>query len=280
MNIARKRHFDVICAGEVLWNLAAPSAGGGGKLRFIPGDGAVTVAMAIARAGIRVGLATVVEDDTPGRAMFDRIAASGVDVGGVAVAPARASLVFVDGTGAAREVGASADDGQPIAVPPSWSSRVLLLSGLSPVVSHEAALCKAARAGRRAGAIVVVDVRARWHLWAGRDTRAIRSVVREADVVSCRAEDFAILGLDASALRAQMRKDAVLVTSNGVCWASGPFGEIARKTPAALGLSATSVEDPLTVSICTELVRAGLPGDDRLDVWERAIDRIRALYDR
>src|SRR5262249_11453010 len=139
-------------------------------------------------------------------------------------------------------------------------------------------LCKAARAGRRAGSIVVVDVRARWHLWAGRDPRAIRSILREADVVRCSTDDLAVLGVDAAFVQASMRKDAVLLTSNGQLWASGPFGEIARRRPGS-SMPFHSTSDPLIVSICAALVRAGVVSEDRAELWERALDGAAARSD-
>ncbi|MFT3769169.1 MAG: PfkB family carbohydrate kinase [Minicystis sp.] len=269
------RSFDVICAGEALSHLAATGGGiarDAASLRLRPGGGAVNAALALARQGLRVGLATAIGDDSFGRALFDRIAEAGVDVGGVALVP-RAGLVFVQGD--AGRVVCYREEAPPLAVPAAWSARVLLLSGLSPAVAYGATICKAARAARRAGTIVVIDVNARWHLWAGHDPRAIQSVLREADVVRCSAQDLAALGVDAATVRAALRPDAVLVTSNaaGSAWASGPFGEVAPAPGTAGALRATGSGDVFTAAICAELARAGHPGEARPELWDRALQR-------
>lgn len=267
----------MICAGEALWNLTAPGGAFFTKstsLRFQPGGGAVNAALALARGGLRVGLATALGDDSFGRALFDRIAAAGVDVGGVSLAP-RTGLVFVEGTGSARKVVSYREEEQPVAVPAGWSSQVLLLSGLSPVVSHGAALCKAARAARRVGSIVVVDVNARWHLWAGRDQRAIRMLLREADVVRCSAQDLAVLDVDVATVRAALRRAAVLVVSNsaGDACATGPFGEVTQAPARTAALRPMGAGDRFTAAICAELARAGDPGESGVELWQRALQR-------
>ena len=79
----------------------------------------------------------------------------------------------------------------------------------------------------------MVDLNARWHLWAGRDTRTLHALLREADVVRCSAADLVGLGLDNSQVRAVLRPSATLVLTQGVgaARAIGPFGEIARSPP-------------------------------------------------
>jgi sugar/nucleoside kinase (ribokinase family) len=273
LEASRARTFDVICAGEALWSVA-PGESSGSKLRL--GGGAVNAALALARQGLRVGLATVLDDDTLGRELRDRIAAAGVDVGGVELAHPSSAIVFV--RGGARQVVSSREEQQPVSVPEGWSSQVLLLSGMSPVVAHAAALCKAARAARRAGSVVVVDVNARWELWEGRDARTILMVLREADVVWCSAEDLFGLNMDAAAMRAALRKNAVLALSDGAgsAFASGPFGEVVR-TPHASGASAapaaTDGSDAFPTAICAELARAGSTSEASGELWARALQR-------
>ncbi len=264
--------FDVICAGEALWSLdprGEAFSARAAPLRLRPGGGAVNAALALARRGLRVGLATALGDDALGRGLLERIAASGVDVGAVTLGPPSTGLVFVVGVGASHRVLSYREAEQPIAVPAQWSSQVLLLSGLSPVVSYGATLCKAARAARRAGSIVVVDVNARRHLWAGRDPRAIHMLLREADVVRCSADDLSVLGIDLDALRATLRPGAVLVASNGAghAWATGPFGEVAQTPRRSVPLRAVGAGDRLTAAICGELARAGQTGEHRVELW-------------
>lgn len=281
------RAFDVICAGEALVSLTGADAGGAGVaetgLRFRLGGGALNAALALARQGLRVGLATVLSDDTLGRALKERIAAAGVDVGGVELAQPAPGILFV--RGGARQVISVRDEERPVSIPEGWSSQVLLLSGMSPIVSHGAALCKAARAGRRAGSVVVVDVNARWELWEGRDARSILMVLREADVVWCSAEDLFGLNMDAAAMQAALRKNAVLALSDGAgsAFATGPFGEVVRATPTrdprdaappipdALG--GPDGGDAFATAICAELARAGHAGESSGELWKRALQR-------
>ncbi len=277
MREPRTRTFDVICAGEARVSVALRDGRAEQqRVRFRPGGGAMNAALALATEGLRVGLASVLTDDSSGRSLLTKLTASGVDIDGVQMAQPTRSLVFV--RGGARQVVSSREEQQPIAVPERWSSRVLLLSGMSPVVSHAAALCKAARAARRAGAAVVVDVNAMWPVWQGRDARTIRMVLREADVVWCRAEDLFALNMDVTTLRAALRPTAVSVSSDGAgrAWATGPFGEIAHSqegSPASLPLHEG---DAFTVAICEELARVGHADERGGLLWERVLKRAHA----
>jgi sugar/nucleoside kinase (ribokinase family) len=275
----RARTFDVVCAGEALVSVADEAAflGKGERLRLRPGGGAMKAALALAAQGLRVGLATVLADDTVGRALLAKVAATGVDVGGVEMAQRSSGIVLVRG-GARQVIGVREED-QPISIPATWSSQVLLLSGMSPVVAHGAALCKAARAARRAGTIVVVDVNARWDLWQGRDARMIRMVLREADVVWCNAQDLVGLNVDVKALRAALRPDAVLVRSDGLAnvSATGPFGEVAHTLEPSTTRTPLGDGDAFTAAICAELARTGHTDERSGALWSRALGRAHAV---
>jgi 2-dehydro-3-deoxygluconokinase len=274
----RAASFDVVCAGEARWDFTASMGtfgAGEARPRFRPSGGAVNAALALAQGGIRVGLAAVLADDAPGRALMARLEAAGVDVGGVALALQRPGILVVEPAGAGRRVlRYRAEDDLPVTVPPAWSAPVLLLSGLSPALAYGAELCRAARAARRAGTIVVVDVNARRHVWAGQDPRAIRALLGEADVVRYSRADLAALGIDAAAMRAASRRGAVLVQTDGAgaAWATGPFGEVAQVPRVVARTSQAGAGDAFTAAICAELARAGEAGE-RADVWERALRR-------
>jgi sugar/nucleoside kinase (ribokinase family) len=260
------RSFDVICAGEPLGNVGAAAVA-----RFRHGDGVVSAAASLAQQGLRVGLATVVADDIFGRALVAKVAAGGVDMGGVAMWHRHGRVL----ASAARAVVPPHEAEQPtLAIPPEWSSRVLLLSGLSPVLAHAAALCRAARAARRAGTTVVVDVNVRWQVWRGRDARAIRMVLREADVVWCSAKDLVGLELDLAALGAALRPSAVLAVSDGAgtARATGPFGEAVRAPRGERALGPQDDGAAFAAAICAELARAR-PDESATALWSRALDR-------
>jgi sugar/nucleoside kinase (ribokinase family) len=258
--------FDVVCAGEPLWKTVsvrrdgiAPSAARAGILE---------VARLLARRELRVGLATVLDDDRLGRASQAEMASLGIDVGGVALAAPAAGLVVVDAAGGQLGLVSERNASRDFEVPPGWSSQVLLLSGLSPVTSKAAALCKAARKARREGSIVVLDVAGSLRQWAGRDPRIISMVIREADVVRCSVMDLAVLGTDSTSVRRAMRPDGTLVVSDEAgTTASGSFGEVRVK--GSTSASEDSVEQ-CTAAICAELARPHR-GESHEGRWHRVL---------
>jgi len=266
---AHPRSFDVVCAGDAVVSVEAAPFRSGPRASFGPGGGAMNAAVGLAARGLRVGLASVLADDRVGRALLGRVAASGVDVSGVERAVPGRGLFLV--RGGARQVVPVGQEDQPISIPASWSSQVLLLSGLSPVVSSAGATSRAARAARRAGAVVVVDFDARWELWRGRDPRMMRMILREADVVVGSARDLFGLDVNVQTLRASMRPDAVLVTTDGLRRTSalGAFGEVSRTLEAGAPLPAGDV---LGVAVCAELARAGHADARSGALWARALD--------
>ncbi len=263
--------FDVICAGDALWTFRRGSIARLAEAiarQFQPGGGAVRAAFSLASRGLRVGLSTVLTDDRAGRALVQRVSAAGISVGGVRLSTSRGGLVMAEGGAAGLELVPSRSEEQPIAIPETWSAPVLLLSGVSPHVASGAALCREARRARRSGTTVVVDANAKWHLWAGRDGRVVRSLVREADVVRCTGADLAVLGTSRDDLRLAMRPNAVLVTTDeDETRVSGPFGDLAlasRARPEA------DTNDETIASICAELARAGR-GPEATSIWHRAL---------
>ncbi|MEO5729905.1 MAG: PfkB family carbohydrate kinase [Byssovorax sp.] len=275
----RTSSFDVVCAGEAQWDFTAPrgaSASQAASMRFRAGGAAVNAALALAQRGLHVGLAAAIADDALGRELCAKVAAAGVDIGGVALAPTCAGLVLSPSDGSAQEgVVHPAGAARPVAVPRAWEAQVLLLSGLSPALAHAAGLCKAARSARRAGAIVVVDVNARWRLWTGRDARATRTVLHEADVVRCSTADLAVLKIDAATVRSSMRLGAVLVLTDGagIARATGPFGEITRAPQVMLTTNPAGAGDAFTAALCAELARVDDYHADSVELWTRVLQR-------
>ncbi|HEY8077072.1 MAG TPA: hypothetical protein VIF62_23255, partial [Labilithrix sp.] len=166
----RRRAFDVICAGDAIWRGARVR--GERVVAAPPRAMIVDVATRLAQRGLRVGLATVFDDDRRGRAQKARLAERRVDVGGVRLeAAATSGLVVVDAVGGEVDVLAERGASRELEIPRGWSSHVLLVCGLSPVTSKAAALCRAARRARRDGATVVLDTSGSLRQWAGRDPR-------------------------------------------------------------------------------------------------------------
>jgi len=266
--------LDVICAGEALWDLAPSESA---SLRFKAGGGAANTAVMLARAGLRVGLAATLGDDASGRALLARIAAAGVEVGGVILASPQGGLLVLEDAGGAL-VETRLDASAAIAVPDGWGASLLLLSGISPELAPMAGLCRAARAARRAGTMVVVDLNVRWRSWAGRDPRTLHALLREADVVRASVADLFGLRLDGAALHAAMRPTATLVLTQGagLARASGPFGEVTSAPVAVAKTRVAGAGDAFTSALCVELVRAGDAAASRSEIWKRALERAHA----
>jgi sugar/nucleoside kinase (ribokinase family) len=269
----RPKTFDVICAGEPQWRLVRSHEGlARSSVRFR--SSVLEIGRLLARTGIRVGLATVLDDDEQGRRAVQGLAATGVDVGGVVLSSAVRSLVVVDAGGGQSGVLAEREPERALDVPPAWSSDVLLLSGLSPLTSVAAALCKAARKARRDGTTVVVDFNASLRLWAGREPRTTFMVLREADVVGCTFADLAVLGVDAATVRKAMRAEAVLVIHDTTgATATGPFGEVRCALPRGDRHAAGMASDACTATICAELAGSSTPGESQGGRWHRVLRR-------
>lgn len=207
--------FDVIAAGDI-------------------GAGALTLSRRLRAEGLSVGLAGIAIDGPEARAAIAAARAERVDVAGVKVVTADGALLVLDGRAMtdAREVPLSwleqrgRGDLAGVSIPDGWSASLLALSGVSPSVEASASFCRAARAARRAGSTVLLDLNVRWKLWRGGDARVALMPLHEADVVWCTAEDLFGMNLELSALRDVLRPDAVLVTMDGEgrLSASGPFG--------------------------------------------------------
>lgn len=259
------RSFDVLCVGEPRWQAA--------RLR-----GAVSIAASLAVDHVHVALASAFPDTSRGRAMRAGLTARGVDVDAVAFADPTHGLVFVKG--GARQSLSFGDVVRPIEVPDSWSSQVLLLSGLTPFVAHGAVLCKIARAARRAGTSVVVDLNVDWLRFQGHDSRTIRMVLREADVVFCSAADLFGMNMDLATLRAALRDTAVLVLDDGARRVSaiGAFGVVSVALDGPPLATLLDEGDTFVAAICAELARPGPRGGEAL--WARALSTAQATVRR
>jgi sugar/nucleoside kinase (ribokinase family) len=270
----RPTTFDVVCMGSAMWRLAR-GTGAASDLRLRPSRGAVNVALQLSERGLRVGLATVLVDDAHGRRAYEAIAARGVDVAGVTFAADRPRLVVMDARGDANPLSSEAEQQPPPEVPATWSWRVLLLSGLSPVVSHVAALCRAARRTRRRGSRVVIDFNAALHVWVGRDPRTIRMLLREVDVARFSIADLAVLGLELEDVRAALRSSATVVVGepNGRLIAHGAFGEVVLPPRSEVhgAVPTAGAGDALTTAICRELAAPVDRGESPSSVWHRAL---------
>jgi sugar/nucleoside kinase (ribokinase family) len=263
----RPRRFDVLCAGQPVWRpMASP-----GDVARVAGPALLNVTKLLAPVGLRVGLVTMLDDDRRGRSSLAELTALGVEVGAVKLASVATDLVIVDAAGGWSGVVPERARPTNLEVPPSWSSHVLLLSGLVPATSNLAAFCKAARKARRDGTVVVLDLVGSLRDWAGRDARLVSMVLREADVVRCSFVDLAVIGTDAGAVRRTMRPNATLVVDDrGGATAVGTFGEVTVEAPRTSS-DAEGFADGCTAAICVELARPGRVGETPGGRWHRVL---------
>ncbi len=265
---ARRTTFDVICAGEVLWKAMGEGAAHGQPATHAA---LLDVGGTLARAGMRVGLATVLDDDRLGRAARAEIAALGIDVDGVKLASPAPRLFLVDAGGGELDLASERDEARELEVPPHWASQVLLLSGLSPVTSRVAALCRAARRARRDGTVVVLDVVTGLRPWMGQDPRKITMLLREVDVVRCSFFELAAVGIDWASVRAAMRPETTLVVHDlGAATATGPFGEV-RVQGRRDDAGRPGAAEACTAAICAELARPRRDAVSDEGRWHRVL---------
>jgi sugar/nucleoside kinase (ribokinase family) len=268
LEAVRPERFDVICAGAPLWRASMPFLADVERAR---GSSFVNVTRMLTAWGLRVGWAAVLEDDRRGRALLAEVAAAGINVAAVRTAPVGTDLVVVDAAGGWS--GLVSDRGSPaqVEVPPSWSSQVLLLSGLRPATANLAAFCAAARRARRDGTVVVLDLVGSLRDWSGHDPRVISMVLREADVVRCSLFDLAAIGTDVKSVRRSMRSNATIVLDDdGGATAMGTFGDVRVPSPRESGAAAIAAES-YTAAICVEYARPRGLGETPDGRWHRVL---------
>jgi sugar/nucleoside kinase (ribokinase family) len=264
----RPASFDVVCAGEPSWTMTRARSG----IRFRAG--VLDIARRLVRRGVRVGLATVLDDDRHGRAALEKMAAMGIDVAGVELAAPGASLVVVDASGGQSSARAERRAARCFDVPTHWSSPVLLLSGLSPVTSTAAAMCKAARRARREGTTVVLDLAANLRDWTDCDPRTIAMVLRECHVVRCSLADLLVVGMDVATVRKALRPDAALVVHDATRAAAlGDFGEVEHTLRGEDAAAAAGVGYSLSAAICAEVARRAPGVESASGRWHRILRR-------
>lgn len=264
----RPQRFDVICAGQPVWRASMPSLGEAARAR---GSAFVNVTKMLTQGRLHVGWATVLEDDRLGRALLAEMAAIDVEVGAVRLASVGTDLVVVDASGGWSGLVSDRGRATQVEIPPSWSSQVLLLSGLKPVTSSLAAFCKSARRARRDGTVVVLDLVGSLRDWHGHDPRVISMVLRDADVVRCSFFDLAVIGTDADAVRRAMRSNATLVLDDdGGATAVGAFGHVRVQTSRSSSAREILAEC-YTAAICVEYARSPGVGETPEGRWHRVL---------
>ncbi|MEH0070520.1 sugar kinase [Pannonibacter sp. Pt2-lr] len=227
---------DIVCLGEPMVELNQHEAGGA----YHPGFGGdvSNAAVAAARQGARVALATALGTDVFGDSLRAMWKAEGVDDSEVKANPdAPTGIYFVthgsDGHRFSyRRAGSAASLYQPRDLPKDMlaSTRVLHFSAISQAISASAcdACFAAVEQVRAAGGLISYDTNLRLALWPLARARAvIRSTIGMTDIILpglddarqiCHAQDAdgiadELLGLGAKVVALTMGGDGVLVAT-------------------------------------------------------------------
>jgi sugar/nucleoside kinase (ribokinase family) len=292
--------------GELVWDLAPPGharLAEARALRHRPGGATANAALELARAGVEASVCAALGDDPLGRGLRARLAEAGVDIALVGLARVRTGLVFLEAPSApgpravgyrdpAREVAALRAHVAALGGASGLVARArpgaVVLGTLAPADSAVALWAAIARAARRAGALVVVDVNARPRLWRdlARKEEAL-ALLGLADLVKCSADDLATLapGEGAAGARAalagRLRRGATLVVTDGAraARALGPFGEVHVAPRRALASDAPGAGDAFVAGLVGALLAAqGEPASAAR--WARALTAAHARAGR
>lgn len=256
---------DVVCMGEVLWDIF--QRGTSDDFRRAIGGAVANVSVGLARLGVSVGLVGGVGRDVLGVALRARLAREGVGTDGLLALPERTGLAFItrDARGEPTFLfyrHASADMAMSASHITAKMARARwVLVGTSTLARPDlaAATLRFVDEARRQGAGVVVDLNVRPHLWS--DRRAMRTaalhLASRAHVVKGSEPDWAALGGEPSFARAVPR--ALRITTTGAGPARATFGRATVERPALVArcVDATGGGDAFIAGVLAALVRAG-----------------------
>jgi fructokinase len=280
--------LDVVCFGEILWDMFETRPRGGVYRRELGGAPA-NVATGLARLGAKVAVVGGVGRDSFGDALVAHLANDGVDVRFVVKLANRTGLTFVtrDAAGEPQFLFYRHDSADLAVrakhVVPAMGRARWVLVGSSTLMTRElaAATARFLDVARRAGASLFVDLNVRAHLWPSRRAmeRAIAVLVARADVVKASDADLRAVGGGAAGLRWLQRhapQATWLVTrGSGVASAIGEHGSVDVPALHARCVDATGAGDAFIAGALGTLVAAGaVPGSGAWsapEVWRTAL---------
>ncbi len=280
--------LDVVCFGEILWDLFETRPGAGVYRRELGGAPA-NVATGLARLGAKAAVVGGVGRDRFGKALVAHLANDGVDVQFVVTLENRTGLTFVTRDAAGepqflfyRHDSADLSVRAKHVVPAMGKARWALV-GSSTLMTRElgAATARFLDVSARAGASLFVDLNVRAHLWPSRRAmeRAIAELVGRADVVKASDADLRAVGGGATGLRWLERhapRATWLVTrGSGAASAVGAHGSVDVPALRARCVDATGAGDAFIAGALATLVAArALPGSPAWSspgVWRTAL---------
>lgn len=256
---------DVVCMGEVLWDIF--QRGTSDEFRRAIGGAVANVAVGLARLGMSVGLVGGVGRDVFGTALRERLASEGVGTGGLLALPERTGLAFItrDARGEPTFLfyrHASADMAMSASHITARMARARwVLVGTSTLARPDlaAATLRFVSEARRQRAGVVVDLNVRPHLWS--DRRSMRAaallLASRAHVVKGSEPDWAALGGESRFAKAVPHALRITTTGAGPARATHGRTTVERRALRATCVDATGGGDAFIAGILASLVRAG-----------------------
>lgn len=276
---------DVICFGEILWDLfEVPERRRGNSRRRQPiarnfqrqlGGAPANVATGLARLGVRAALVGGVGRDRFGDALVAHLQADGVDVRFVQRFPSRTGLAFV-----VRDADGQPDfifyrhDSADLAIRAEHVTAAMgrarwALVGTSTLVTPELARAtnRFLEVAESAGACVLVDLNVREHLWRDRAsmTKAIAALARRATLVKASLDDLRAVQGRADGtdwLKSHAPRATWLLTRGArTATAIGSHGEVELPALRARCIDATGAGDAFIAGALATLVSGGaVPG--------------------
>jgi fructokinase len=282
--------LDVVCFGEILWDVFETSARGDEPVartfRRELGGAPANVATGLARLGARAAVVGGVGRDRFGQALVQHLARDGVDVRFVVKLPNRTGLTFVvrDARGEPEFV-FYRHDSADLAITAGHVTAAMgrarwALVGTSTLMTRELAQATARflDAAEAARARLFVDLNVRAHLWPDRRTmeRAIARLVSRAALVKASEADLAALGGSTRWLERHAPRASWLVTrGRGKASASGAHGRVELAALPARCVDATGAGDAFIAGALATLVSArAVPGSAAWadpGVWRAAL---------
>jgi 2-dehydro-3-deoxygluconokinase len=203
------RRFDVVSLGESMLRLSVPTGArldAAQSLDLAIGGAEGNVCVALARLGRRTGWVGRLPDHALGTAVLRAYRADGVDVSAARRVPnERLGTYFIEYASQPRAISVIYDRADSAAAHMTvddidWDylldTRVLHLTGITAALSAScyAVLEEAIRRARAAGVLVSFDVNYRARLWDAETAGArLRPLVADADLLSCKSADAALL---------------------------------------------------------------------------------------
>jgi fructokinase len=282
--------LDVVCFGEILWDVLETSARGREPIartfRRELGGAPANVATGLARLGAKSALVGGVGRDRLGDALLEHLRKDRVDVRFVKRFTNRTGLTFVvrDARGEPEFVFYRHDSAdlamRPEHVVPAMGRARWALVGTSTLMT--APLAQATHrfldVAERAGARVFVDLNVRAHLWNSRAEmqRAIGALAERASLVKASDADLRAVGGGLRWLERHAPRATWLVTRGPrEASAIGAHGEVHAPARRVRCVDATGGGDALIAGALATLVAAratpGSPAWGSDDVWRTAL---------